>query len=956
MMPTTHAWRALTVPTLLGLLMLAGPAAAQPFYPDDPLSIEPPPTAVVGIQPRALSELLETVSHTLGTQGERHPAGGVIPAGGVNTLGEVMDGAWYVNRHGARRMSRDELVRGTGNDQPPSPDGPWQVLLVKPFGLRTGLVVADTRRELYLLRFDPPDHPELATGAEMVASRIFYALGYHVPENYIVGFARDQLVVPEAGQVVSSAGDTRRAVAEDLDSFLGSVAAAKGGRFRAVATRLPRSEADILGPYQVFGTRTDDPNDIVPHEHRRDLRGLFVFSAWLGHSNMRAVNTADVVVDEGGTPHVRHYLLDFTTTLGSGVYGGPKQAWEGREKLYPGVGTIAANTFGFGVYTPKWMRASYPNLRGVGSFDGRTFDPERWTTNYELPPFANRLPDDTFWAAKQVLAFTDDDIRALVETGAYSDPRAVDWITTALIERRDRIGRAYLGGVLPLDRIRVEDGTLRFDDLGAAAGVTPAQSYTVTWSTYDNATSRSSALTATGARLPAAVLDLPTGAYAAAQIAGREAGKTVTVYLRRTAAGADVVGLERAWPGKVVAPPTAVRRGPSRYPALTPEQQRLFGTYVASFNERSGRSVSAQVGFDSLSLSEQTTFDAITHALRKSTLTDASGAPLGTAFDLVEGIDRIAGQYAGRGGDQQFRLYVRLTPGARETLEQSREFFRDHENTVYHPGYPHSYRQSGKEPNMQFSLAEDGRSADIDVDYRSSRSPQALFNGHLTSANSDVRVEKNARAHNGRWNGFVAWWADLFDRVAEPTVRTRDYLSAEGLEVPTPLPPDRPAGAAPERVEDAVQEFLTDWLVRRKYDEALDFLAPDAYACLNQDDQAGSEILDTRQARQALRELVEYAAREMGPRFSLTEAAEAVEPQVPRAVVDQPFSREFTIFPLDEAEAQQYLCGKKPEGPTGTTYSATLFRFRKEGAGVLGLLWSNAGGAWRMVAYRTFDW
>ncbi|MDH4065620.1 MAG: hypothetical protein OEW19_14580, partial [Acidobacteriota bacterium] len=211
MMPTPCTLRASVIPALLGLFVLAGPAPAQPFYPDDPLRSEPPPTQVVGLQKRALSELLEMVNNTLGTQGERHPSGAVIPAGGVNTLDEVMDGAWFVNRHGTRRLSRDELVRGPGNDRPPSPDAPWQVLLIKPFGLRTGLVVADVRRELYLLRFDPPGHPELATGAEMVASRVFHALGYHVGENYIVGFARDRLVVPESGQVVSSAGNTRQA-------------------------------------------------------------------------------------------------------------------------------------------------------------------------------------------------------------------------------------------------------------------------------------------------------------------------------------------------------------------------------------------------------------------------------------------------------------------------------------------------------------------------------------------------------------------------------------------------------------------------------------------------------------------------------------------------------------------------------------------------------------------------
>ena len=60
--------------------------------------------------------LLEAVSATFGRPGERHPGKSVIAAQGVNTLGEVLDGAWYVNRHGRTRMSLAELRRGSGDD------------------------------------------------------------------------------------------------------------------------------------------------------------------------------------------------------------------------------------------------------------------------------------------------------------------------------------------------------------------------------------------------------------------------------------------------------------------------------------------------------------------------------------------------------------------------------------------------------------------------------------------------------------------------------------------------------------------------------------------------------------------------------------------------------------------------------------------------------------------------
>ena len=64
-------------------------------------------------------------------------------------------------------------------------------------------------------------------------------------------------------------------------------------------------------------------------------------------------------------------------------------------------------------------------------------------TEIPNPAFLRTDREDAFWAAKQVAAFTDDEIRALVETGEYSDPRATDWIAECLIKRRDKIADAW---------------------------------------------------------------------------------------------------------------------------------------------------------------------------------------------------------------------------------------------------------------------------------------------------------------------------------------------------------------------------------------------------------------------------------------------------------------------------------------------------------------------------------
>jgi hypothetical protein len=117
-----------------------------------------------------------------------------------------------------------------------------------------------------------------------------------------------------------------------------------------------------------------------------------------------------------------------------------------------------------------WERARFPKDRAVGRIESKVFDPEEWTSNYPNPAFLQMRLDDAYWAARQVMAFTDADIRALVETGQYSKPETVEYLTRTLAERRDKIGRTYFTKVLAIDNFRMEGGTLRFDDLAVKHG------------------------------------------------------------------------------------------------------------------------------------------------------------------------------------------------------------------------------------------------------------------------------------------------------------------------------------------------------------------------------------------------------------------------------------------------------------------------------------------------------
>jgi len=415
------------------LVLLAGPPPPQRSTKLGPSSSLRP---VGKIEPTRPSDFKEFITESCAGSGQRHSKDRIYPAQDVDSAGGVPDSPWYENRHGTRRMSVDALVRGPG-DGPPSSTSPWRVVAIKSEGVTPGFQIKDSADRRYMVKLDPPDHPELATSAEAIATRLFHAFGYHVPGSYIVTFRRQDLI-PDA-KSDSPIGD------QDIDRLLSEQRHDDSGRYRAVANRF--IEGELVGPFYFSGVRPDDPNDLIPHEHRRSLRGLYVMSAWLNNTDTKSGNTLDAVVTEDGIRYVKHYLIDFGASLGSASYESksPRQGHEYKMDLKPAL----LQLFTAGVYVPKWARAKYSRLRSVGAFEAKSFQPDKWKPSYPNPAFENRLPEDTAWAARKIAAFRDDDIRAIVGTGRYSDPEASEWIVKTLIVRRDKIVRAYLAGSKP---------------------------------------------------------------------------------------------------------------------------------------------------------------------------------------------------------------------------------------------------------------------------------------------------------------------------------------------------------------------------------------------------------------------------------------------------------------------------------------------------------------------------
>jgi hypothetical protein len=245
--------------------------------------------------------------------------------------------------------------------------------------------------------------------------------------------------------------------------------------------------------------------------------------------------------------------------------------------------------------------------------------------------------------------------------------------------------------------------------------------------------------------------------------------------------------------------------------------------------------------------------------------------------------------------------------------------------------------------------------------------PGAMFNGHLTSANSDVRAGDNHDRHNNRWGGLVAWWQEIYgDLTRKKGAGEADLFSASQTQIEEDLPPDRPPRAPIAEVYEATQEFLTDWLVRQDVDEALEFLSDQSLACLNTDDDPSDEVLRSDQARRLLAEIMEALNDEMGDRDNLAEAVEAVMPVDPTVrMVQHAYEKDFAVGEMTVKHAERFLCEKIAAAP-GTPvpqptdygiYWGAIFRFKMERdqGGVLGLLWKKENGNWRIVSYEAFE-
>ncbi len=423
---------------------------------DDPRHVECTPEPYVS--PLAWDMADNTVFRPLAQVFAVSPGGEAV---NVNALDEVPDSSWFENRIGQRPMTPDEIFRGPCSvllDEKEWPDGSWRIDEGKPNGATPGFRVRVPEYGKFMLKADPKEQPERASAASAIGMRLYHAVGFHVPCDAVVYFPERFLKLTPGLVATDNTGIPRAFDDKALRSVL-VTNSRRGDRMRMQSSQWVSGR--VLGPFKYEGTRSDDPNDVIPHQDRRELRGARLLAAWVNHFDAREQNTMTTwIADDRSRPdsspgHVRHYYLDVSEVFGS------EWDWDGISRrlghsYYLDFAHVSQDFITLGLLSRPWDRAvKGPSGEVFGYFRGEDFVPEDWHDGYPNPSFDRMTEHDGAWMARILARITPPLLEAAVKAGNFSQPRHERYLIDTLLERRRRILHRYLARLSPLTQPRV---------------------------------------------------------------------------------------------------------------------------------------------------------------------------------------------------------------------------------------------------------------------------------------------------------------------------------------------------------------------------------------------------------------------------------------------------------------------------------------------------------------------
>ena len=408
-------------------------------------------------------------------------------AANATSLDEVADSSWFDNRIGITPLTAKQRELGACKPEDILPvdvaDGAWVIDQGKANGATAGFRVDVPGLGLYMLKADDLGKPERASAASVIGAALYHASGFSTSCEQIVLVRRTQFTLKPGLTTTSNRGT--------ITPFDQAAFAAVLDRSTQVGP-LVRMQASkwlpglALGPFRYVGVRDDDPNDVVDHENRRELRGSRLLAAWMNHWDAREQNSMDLWLasdpkQKRSSPgYVRHYVIDT-----SDVIGGPIPSPETTTRLGHGylvsMRDIALDFVTLGAITRPWDRARpEPGREKFGLFSARDFDPERWVGLYPNPAMIRMTERDAAWMARIIARFTPADVRGIVEAGRFSDPGDTDYLVKVLLERQRRILARYLMQRSPIAHVYAVGNQLCATDLARSSGVLPADRFRYT--------------------------------------------------------------------------------------------------------------------------------------------------------------------------------------------------------------------------------------------------------------------------------------------------------------------------------------------------------------------------------------------------------------------------------------------------------------------------------------------
>lgn len=485
------------------LLFTACAGSAKPFPLRDPMTVDPDTKDVsVACRPdpspedktRQTCAPVEYISPFIWDQVDNVLFARVSRALAVDTSGEsrnvtsmdeVADSSWYTNRPKGAAGHDDAPGACKPEDMLPAmtevKDGEWVIDHGKDNGSTLGFRINIKGKGKYMLKADDTGLPERASAASVIGAAIYDELGFNTSCEQVVTLKKSQLKLKPNLVVFDNSGLSHPFDDAALDKVLKSTTQLPDGVVRMQASKwLPGM---TVGPFRYVGVREDDPNDVIDHYDRRELRAGQVLAAWLHHWDAREQNSMDVWMasDEKHTHsspgHIVHYVLDTSDTMGGEVGIDEMSRRLGHSYNFDFV-DVFRSLITFGIEEFPWDRAEkVEGKKKFGYFTNREFDPTSWKPLYPNPAFLRMTEHDAAWMARKIARFSPADIKRLVELGRWKDPADVAYLVDKLIERQTRILDRYFAKLSPIGDVRAEGDKICATDFSRKRLINISTSY-----------------------------------------------------------------------------------------------------------------------------------------------------------------------------------------------------------------------------------------------------------------------------------------------------------------------------------------------------------------------------------------------------------------------------------------------------------------------------------------------